>query len=101
MLSANLNALTCNYYIIHLICSCDGGNLNLNIIRVCGKILPHVAMIARKDIKLNEELTFAYGRPNAGSKIDQREPSKFSQCPFARPCFCGSKACLGYLPAEF
>jgi hypothetical protein len=46
--------------------SCDGGNLIPVIVRTVGDVLPRVALFARRDICSGEELTFAYGPPNAG-----------------------------------
>ncbi|GAX84548.1 hypothetical protein CEUSTIGMA_g11969.t1 [Chlamydomonas eustigma] len=46
--------------------SCDGGNLRQVLIQRSGSLLPAVALFARRDIEIGEELTFAYGLPNPG-----------------------------------
>ncbi len=47
-------------------CSCDGGNLELVVVRACGALIPHIALFAHRDIAAEEELTFSYGPPSAG-----------------------------------
>jgi histone-lysine N-methyltransferase SETMAR len=67
--------------------SCDGGNLLPCIIRTAGSIIPKLALFARRNVSAGEELTYSYGRADA-------------QAAFWKPCFCGSSACLGRMPAE-
>ncbi|KAL3693396.1 hypothetical protein R1sor_007047 [Riccia sorocarpa] len=68
--------------------SCDGGNLLPCIIRLAGCPIPKLGLFAERSIFDGEELTYSYG---AGVTPGQD----------ARPCFCGTSACLGTLPSEF
>ena len=92
-----------------LCCSCDGGNLNLEVVRARGHHLPHVALFANRQIKQGEELTFSYGQ-------SRPEPSPSEHCGAVsasmhtalaalhstprhrRQCLCGTTACMGFLP---
>lgn len=76
------------------------------VVRMTGSLVPHVALFAKQDILIGQELTFAYGPPNAGpvagqdqhvgvAALEQQGPS----CR-ARQCHCGTSDCQGYLPAE-
>lgn len=67
--------------------SCDGGNLEVLLVRSCGALLPRICFFAARDIQENEELSFSYG-----------DISRLKQNPL--PCFCGSSCCLGILPSE-
>lgn len=67
--------------------SCDGGNLQLELVRPVGELLPRVCLFASRDISAGEELTFAYGLPNGPA---ESQP--------LRHCMCGSESCLGFLP---
>ncbi|EYU18190.1 hypothetical protein ABFS82_10G068000 [Erythranthe guttata] len=66
--------------------SCDGGNLDMVVVRSSGSLLPRVCLFASRDIRENEELAFSYGE--VGIK------------PNGQPCFCGSSSCIGILPSE-
>ena len=90
-------------------CSCDGGNLNIEVVRARGLHLPHVALFANRQIKQGEELTFSYGQ-------SRPEPSPSEHCGAVsasmhtalaalhstprrrRRCLCGTTACMGFLP---
>ncbi len=92
-------------------------------------MLPAVALIAHRPIAAGEELTFAYGQPNDGccndidTAIQQDDGAGDNDQAYkgqhdggqqedvghrsigvhgnkARQCFCGTSACLGYLPAD-
>ena len=76
-------------HVRRLPCSCDGGNLDLLIVRTSGSLLPHVAMFASTNIAAGSELTFAYGPPSGGSLRAS-----------ARHCLCQTPACLGFLPSS-
>lgn len=65
--------------------SCDGGNLESFAIRRPGCIVPCIAFFTKCNVHRGQELTFAYGSPVSQGKT---------------PCFCGTRACLGYLPHE-
>lgn len=98
--------------------SCDGGNLQPVVVRRRGALLPAVALIARRHVHPGEEFTFSYdgslcARPPsqqqaaAGSTsmlaLESRQHehvvrSSSQQHTARRPCACGTKACLGYLP---
>ncbi|KAK9851894.1 hypothetical protein WJX84_003782 [Apatococcus fuscideae] len=97
--------------------SCDGGNLELFVVRAHGALIPHVALFARRDISPGEELTFAYGAPCAGaafgseakelvqgSSHELTSSSSKTCMPMAskapQACLCGSVACLGFMPNE-
>lgn len=67
--------------------SCDGGNLEVLLVRGCGALLPRVCFFAARDIQENEELSFSYG------DISRLNPNPL-------PCFCASSSCLGILPSE-
>jgi SET domain-containing protein len=69
-------------------CSCDGGNLAVDVLRSRGDLLPRVAFFAAQDIDSGVELTFAYGMPSGaadGPEVAQR-------------CLCNTASCLGWLP---
>ena len=76
------------------------------VVRLTGKLIPRVGMYSKRNIQKGEELTFMYGRPNAGGASAATAESKTGSIakanapPRARPCFCGAAACLGYLPCE-
>lgn len=72
--------------------SCDGGNLVPVIVTCKGALIPRICLFAARDIQANEELTFSYGEPYDGRR-------GVSHCA-ARPCACGTTACLGFLPCE-
>lgn len=67
-------------------CSCDGGNLELVLVRSSGRLLPRVGLFARRDVAQGEELTISYGSPTS--------------TPGPGRCLCGTPACLGYLPSQ-
>ena len=69
------------------LCSCDGGNLCLSVVRARGSLIPALAFTARRDIAEAVELTYAYGEPNDGVASAGHER-----------CLCGTAQCLGYLP---
>ena len=82
----------CGLYSIHVLFSCDGGNLELLLVRRSGALRPHVALFATQDIPAGAEVTFAYGPPNDGSvQLPGRLPQR---------CLCRTSACLGFLPSE-
>ncbi len=68
--------------------ACDGGNLDLRIVRMAGCPVPHAAFFARRRIRAGEELTYSYGVP--------REPTASG----AKLCCCGTAACKGALPFD-
>lgn len=63
--------------------SCDGGNLEVVLVTSRGCLLPSFAFFARRDIPRGQEVTYSYGTPAATG---------------AKPCCCGTAACLGFLP---
>lgn len=83
-------------------CSCGGGNLVPVVVRMTGKLVPHVAMVSKRDICQGEELTFMYGAPNPGPEamknLNSKSPSDNACKP--RRCLCQSPECLGYLPSD-
>lgn len=94
-------------------CSCDGGNMNLEVVRSRGRALPHVALFANRHIRQGEELTFSYGAPCSGvhppvsqqpflANVDlQKGPvMPSSTVRNRRACMCGTPACLGFLPGS-
>lgn len=66
--------------------SCDG-NLKLVPVRT-NYVEPHFSLFARRNISMNEELTFSYGTTNVNNQKD------------CKPCFCGSSSCTGFLPYD-
>ena len=91
------------------VCSCDGGNLSLEVVRSRGDLLPHVALFANRQIKHGQELTFSYGSPRSAlSPSVQSDTAADMQSTLPavanriirrrRPCLCGTAACLGFLP---
>ncbi|KAK9820172.1 hypothetical protein WJX72_007069 [[Myrmecia] bisecta] len=90
--------------------SCDGGNLELHIVRYRGQPLPCVAMFARRHIQAGEELTFSYGPPTSAIGKDSSTQQKLTQNSETeaggqrmrprRRCKCGAPECLGYLPGD-
>ena len=74
-------------YINH---SCDP-NLYLVPVRV-DTFSPRIAMISKKNIKANEELTFDYGYNVSGDEVDSVQGSV--------KCFCNSSNCRQYLPVH-
>lgn len=95
--------------------SCDGGNLELEVVRSRGSQLPHVAMFASKDIQAGQEITFSYGQPATGSETvlplpttgqdscsmqHVAEAAVVFKSHHRRRCFCGSKSCHEYLPGN-
>lgn len=66
--------------------SCDGGNLDIALVRSSGALLPRICFFAARDIEENEELSFSYG----DIRLKQN----------GLPCFCGSCCCFGILPSE-
>ena len=54
--------------------------------RRTGSLLPRVVFVTSRPVAAGEELTYAYGPPNAG--------------PDGRPCACGTAACRGFMPHE-
>ncbi|PNH02938.1 Histone-lysine N-methyltransferase SUVR3 [Tetrabaena socialis] len=87
--------------------SCDGGSLELVVVRRRGSLLPAVALFAAHDISPAEELTFAYGPPTSGRAAAASgrpgEERQQQQQQLERPqqrCLCGSSACLGLMPNE-
>jgi len=93
-------------------CSCDGGNLRLEIVRSRGSPLPHVAIFASKDILTGDEMTFSYGgSSSADSVVPIVYAAKDLHAPQAGPlvklksshrrcCVCCTKNCSGYLPGS-
>ena len=71
-------------YINH---SCDA-NLALHIVRVETFSPPKVALVAVRDIKAGEELTFDYGTENSTSRVDDAR----------KECLCGSEKCRKFMP---
>ena len=69
-------------------CSCDGGNLVVDVLRSRGDLLPRVAFVAAQDIDSGAELTFPYGMPSDGA----------ADGPDAQRCLCNMASCLGWLP---
>lgn len=65
--------------------SCDGGNLRLVEVVRSGALLPRLALFASAGIAPGQELTYAYGAPNAER---------------GRPCLCGTASCKGFLPHD-
>lgn len=61
-------------------------HFQLPAFRRTGSLLPRVVFITARPIAAGEELTYAYGPPNAG--------------PQGRPCACGTAACRGFMPHE-
>jgi hypothetical protein len=80
--------------------SCDGGNLELVVVRTVGNLIPHLALFAKRHIGVGEELCFSYG-PSAGPLLDSScigvvgKRGLRSNC---QPCLCGQPECKGYLP---
>lgn len=94
-------------------CSCDGGNLRLEVIRPQGHPLPHIAMFASRHISKGEELTFSYGQmptdsqmpaavqlnvPGDSSTLGVDEQDSRQR---RRRCFCKSSSCSGFLPGSW
>lgn len=87
------------------LCSCDGGNLTLQVRRTKGSPIPHVAMFASKEIRLGDEITFSYGDASAEVDAASHEGNTDAGCTAAvtlqgqrRHCYCKSKQCCGFLP---
>ena len=70
--------------------SCEP-NLILHPVRVNSSV-PRLALFARRNIQVGEELSFDYG---GGSSIEQRDTVQERI-----PCRCGSTQCKGFLPVE-
>ena len=76
------------------------------VVRLTGKLIPHIGMYSRRSIQKGEELTFMYGSPNAGKASRKVQLAKFDDTTDlhvshrARPSSCGTAACLGYLPCD-
>ena len=83
--------------------SCGGGNLVPIVVRMRGKLVPHVAMVSKRLILRGEELSFMYGLAKAEpSSPAGSSPSKAATEARARPrpCYCQSPACTGLLPSN-
>ena len=80
--------------------------MELVVVRLTGKLIPHIGMYSKRGIQEGEELTFMYGLPNAGKESGEVKGVKSIDTTHvctsreARPCLCGTAACLGYLPRE-
>ena len=91
-----------------MLASCDGGNLEPVVVRMSGKLVPHVALYSKRNICKAEELTFMYGLPNPGSSAKSSRIGSYRLLDDgdgelrarARPCFCKTAQCLGYLPSD-
>ena len=70
-------------------CSCDGGNLAVDVLRSRGDLLPRVAFFAAQDIDSGAELTFSYGVASEGAADGPG---------IAQRCLCNTASCLGWLP---
>ena len=70
--------------------SCEP-NLILHPVRVNSSV-PRLALFAKHDIHIGEELSFDYGGGNSVEKCDNVEERI--------PCRCGSTLCKGFLPVE-
>lgn len=70
--------------------SCEP-NLILHPVRVNSSV-PRLALFARHDIQIGEELSFDYGGGNSVEKWDNVQERI--------PCRCGSTFCKGFLPVE-
>lgn len=57
--------------------------------------MPLLGMFARRDISPGDELTFSYGEKVA----DATTAYEYIPVRARRPCYCGTKQCVGFLPA--
>ncbi|XP_019633469.1 PREDICTED: histone-lysine N-methyltransferase SETMAR-like [Branchiostoma belcheri] len=77
-------------------------NLLMLPVRVDSEV-PKLALFARKDIEVGEELSFdysgEYGNVATQKKL-QKEREKSKDCSKLKPCFCGSEMCAGFLPFD-
>ena len=100
--------MSCPADVCHSVCSCSGGNLEPIVVRLTGKLIPHVGMYSKRRIRKGEELTFMYGAPNAGEMLEKIQEKNIvgetnrsaKYLPKVRRCLCSAPACLGYLPSE-
>mmetsp|Transcript_75530 Transcript_75530/g.125943 ORF Transcript_75530/g.125943 Transcript_75530/m.125943 type:complete len:318 (-) Transcript_75530:154-1107(-) len=67
--------------------SCEA-NLSVHIVRA-GSLVPRVALFARRDINVAEELTMSYGEADC-TDVAHR----------IHPCLCGAHNCKGVLPSQ-
>uniref|UniRef100_A0A7S0RHE1 Histone-lysine N-methyltransferase n=1 Tax=Pyramimonas obovata TaxID=1411642 RepID=A0A7S0RHE1_9CHLO len=75
--------------------SCDGGNLEVFLVRVGGCPMPRAAFFAKADIAPGTELTFSYGGDG-----DYSAPVVEGENASRRECTCGASSCKGVLPSE-
>ena len=84
---------------------CGDPNTTLVIVWRSGSLLPVVAVVARVNIKMGEEITFSYGD---GLSVDDVPETASGQAPghckpkgdacTSQPCLCGSSYCKGFMP---
>ncbi|KAK3282212.1 hypothetical protein CYMTET_10050 [Cymbomonas tetramitiformis] len=86
--------------------SCDGGNLQIELVRIGSNPLPRVAFFTSRGVPAYSELTFAYGDipvPNVHkahqSSNENGETNNTAGLSHA-VCKCGTPACSGWLPRD-
>ena len=84
--------------------------MSLEVVRLRGNLLPHVALFANRQIKQGEELMFSYGPSRSELSLPVQSDTAIkagmqsisaeadSTARRRRPCLCGTAACLGFLP---
>jgi SET domain-containing protein len=73
--------------------SCEP-NLQILLTRI-NSLIPTAALFAKRDIEINEELTFDY----AGGMSDHSDDTQEINI-IRKKCLCGSQYCKGFLPFD-